>query len=127
VEDLPDAGRYKDAMKWYKPFPMPLFPIMSARESFDYVLDNAGTTLPVRDAVDLRITEQVRTGVIRYPENMDLDNVPQFKYRRLPIDSYKIGIITDITQVGGYPDTREYRIKIQTRTVCLTNGKTSIS
>jgi hypothetical protein len=104
VEDLPDAGRYKDAMKWYKPFPMPLFPIMSARESFDYVLDNAGATLPVRDAVDLRITEQVRTGVIRYPENMDLDNVPQFKYRRLPIDSYKIGIITDITQVGGYPE-----------------------
>ncbi|PWG78170.1 polysaccharide lyase, partial [Pararcticibacter amylolyticus] len=27
----------------------------------------------------------------------------QFKHRRLPIDSYKGGIITDISQVGGYP------------------------
>ncbi|HOV71802.1 MAG TPA: polysaccharide lyase, partial [Dysgonamonadaceae bacterium] len=28
----------------------------------------------------------------------------QFKYRRLPADSYKNGIITDIRQVGGYPE-----------------------
>ena len=28
----------------------------------------------------------------------------QFKHRRLPIDSYKQGIITDISQVGGYPE-----------------------
>jgi hypothetical protein len=27
-----------------------------------------------------------------------------FKYRRLPKDSYKQGIITDIRQVGGYPE-----------------------
>lgn len=104
VEDLPDAGIYKDALKWNKPLPMPEFPIMSARESFDYVLDNAGANFPVRDAVDVRITEQVRTGIIKYSENVNLGNVPQFKYRRLPQDSYKIGIITDITQVGGYPE-----------------------
>ncbi|MDB1062523.1 thrombospondin type 3 repeat-containing protein, partial [Phocaeicola vulgatus] len=28
----------------------------------------------------------------------------QFKYRRLPKDSYKQGIITDIRQMGGYPE-----------------------
>jgi len=28
----------------------------------------------------------------------------QFKHRRLPIDSYKQGIITDPAQVGGYPE-----------------------
>jgi hypothetical protein len=104
VEELPDAGEYKDAMKWNKPLPMPSFPIMTAKESFGYVLDHAGATLPKRDAVDLRITEQVRTGVIKYPEDVNLDNVPQFKYRRLPKDSYKKGIITDIAQVGGYPE-----------------------
>lgn len=104
VEDQPDAGKYKDAMKWDKPLPMPSFPIMSAQESFGYVLDNAGATFPKRDAVDLRITEQVRTGFIKYSENVNLENVPQFKYRRLPKDSYKMGIITDITQVGGYPE-----------------------
>jgi hypothetical protein len=30
--------------------------------------------------------------------------VTQFKHRRLPIDSYKQGIITDVIQVGGYPE-----------------------
>ncbi len=104
VEDQPDAGEYKEAMKWDKPFPMPSFPIMTAPEAFGFVLENAGATLPKRDAVDLRVTEQVRTGVIKYPENVNLDNVPQFKYRRLPKDSYKQGIITDISQVGGYPE-----------------------
>ncbi len=104
VEDLPDAGEFKDAMKWNKPLPMPAFPVMAARESFGFVLSNAGATLPNRDAVDLRIVEQVRTGIIKYPENVSLDKVPAFKYRRLPKDSYKIGIITDISQVGGYPE-----------------------
>ena len=28
----------------------------------------------------------------------------QFKYRKLPLDSYKLGIITDVSQVGGYPE-----------------------
>jgi hypothetical protein len=104
VEDMPDAGEYTDAIKWNKPLPMPVFPIMTAKESFGYVLDNAGATFPKRDAVDVRITEQVRTGMIKYPENVNLDNVQQFKYRRLPKDSYKMGIITDIAQVGGYPE-----------------------
>lgn len=104
VEDQPDAGKYKDAMKWGKPLPMPSFPIMSAQESFGFVLDNAGATLPKRDPVDLRIIRQVRTGQIIYPENVNLDSVPQFKYRRLPKDSYKMGIITDIAQVRGYPE-----------------------
>lgn len=104
VEEEPDAGQYKDAMKWNKPLPMPEFPIMTAKESYSFVLDNAGATLPKRDAVDTRVIEQVRTGVIKYPENVNVDNVPQFKYRRLPKDSYKIGIITDISQVGGYPE-----------------------
>lgn len=104
VEDLPNTGEFRDAMKWNKPLPMPEFPIMSAQESFGYVLDNAGATFPKRDAVDVRVTEQVRTGVIKYPENVNLDNIPKFKYRRLPLDSYKNGIITDISQVGGYPE-----------------------
>ena len=104
VEEQPDAGKYKDAMKWNNPLPMPSFPIMSAKESFGYVLDNAGATFPKRDAVDIRVTEQVRTGKIKFPENVVLDPAPQFKYRRLAKDSYKIGIITDIAQVGGYPE-----------------------
>ena len=36
------------------------------------------------------------------PKSMGEDG--QFKYRRLPKDSYKQGIITDIRQMGGYPE-----------------------
>lgn len=111
VEEMPDAGEFKDAMKWNKPLPIQSFPIMSAKESFEYVLDNAGATLPKRDAVDARITEQVRTGVIKYPEIVVLSSEPQFKHRRLPKDSYKMGIITDIAQVGGYPDYKSTAAK----------------
>ena len=28
----------------------------------------------------------------------------QFKNRRAALDSYKVGIITDVSQVGGYPE-----------------------
>jgi hypothetical protein len=104
VEELANTGKFRDDMKWNQPLPMPEFPIMSARESFDYVLENAGATFPKRDAVDTRVTKQVKTGVVEYPGNVDLSHVPYFKHRRLPIDSYKKGIITDIAQVGGYPE-----------------------
>jgi hypothetical protein len=102
VEELPNAGKYTDNIKWHEPLPMPQFPIMSAKESFDYVIANAGATLPRRDPVDARVTTQVRTGKINPLDNVKLPE-KQFEHRRLPIDSYKNGIITDISQVGGYP------------------------
>src|SRR6476646_9975520 len=52
--------------------------------------------------MDSRIVEQVRTGKINFSPNVPLPKT-QFKHRRLPIDSYKQGIITDPIQVGGYP------------------------
>jgi hypothetical protein len=103
VEELPNAGKYTDNIKWHEPLPMPQFPIMSAKESFDYVIANAGATLPRRDPVDARVTTQVRTGKINPLDNVKLPE-KQFEHRRLPIDSYKNGIITDISQVGGYPE-----------------------
>lgn len=103
VEELPNAGKYTDNIKWPEPLPMPEFTLLPAMEAYKYVLENAGATLPKRDPVDLRITEQVRTGKIAYKDNVPLP-ATQFKHRRLPIDSYKQGIITDVAQVGGYPD-----------------------
>ena len=103
VEEQSDAGEYKDHMKWNKPLPMPELTIMPAKEAFDYVLNNAGATLPRRDAVDARVVEQVKTGKIKYLQNVKLPET-QFKHRRLPIDSYKQGIITEVSQVGGYPE-----------------------
>lgn len=103
VEEQPDAGKYKDFMKVDKPLPMPAFTLLSAAGAYQYVLSNAGATLPRRDAVDTRIVEQARTGKIAWKEGVKLPET-QFEHRRLPIDSYKIGIITDPIQVGGYPD-----------------------
>lgn len=103
VEEESNAGAYKDEMKWNKPLPMPALTIIDATDAKKYVLANAGATLPKRDAVDTRIVKQVATGKIEFDPKVKLPET-QFKHRRMPIDSYKIGIITDPSQVGGYPE-----------------------
>ena len=97
-----EAKPYFAAMRSSKPHPMAPITIIPTEKAYDYVLANVGATLPKRDAVDTRVIEQVRTGKINYLKNVKLPGT-QFKHRRLPIDSYKGGIITDINQVGGYP------------------------
>lgn len=101
-----------------KPFAMPHVTIMTATEAYEYVLGNAGATLPVRDAVDRRVIDEVRTGRIIYNENLpdsaygDMRGLADesknedghFKYRRMDKDSYKLGIITHPAQMGGYPE-----------------------
>lgn len=103
VGEEKDAGIYKDYMKVDKPFPMPPVKIMPAEEAYHWVLANVGATLPHRDAVDARVIEQVRTGKITYKE-VNTDTLPQFHVRKLPKDSYKEGIVTQIFEVGGYPN-----------------------
>jgi len=99
-----EAKPYFAAMKVEKPFPIqnPIT-ILPAQDAYNYVLQNVGAILPKRDPVDTRVIEQVKTGKIIYKEGVKLP-ATQFKHRRLPIDSYKQGIITDISQVGGYPE-----------------------
>jgi hypothetical protein len=67
-----------------KPFPMPPVTMTSAQEAYTAVLENAGATLPRRDAIDERALRQTRTGEVEYKKGK--------------------GIITDISQVGGYPE-----------------------
>lgn len=106
VRDGEDAGEFISQIKVDQPFPIAnKFPIMSAKEAYGYVLDHAGATLPKRDAVDKRVTEQARTGKIFYNEDYKGSPVGgKYIKRRLPPDSYKMGIITDPNQVGGYPE-----------------------
>lgn len=66
-----------------KPFAAPAISQQSAAEAYELVLAQVGATLPRRDAVDIRLAEQVRTGKCIYEKGK--------------------GIITDIAQVGGYP------------------------
>ena len=102
-----------------KPFPMPYIKIMSANEAYDYVLNNVGATIPCRDRVDEIIINEVRTGEIYYEKKLPKKNPygdtwglaeksqkedGTFRYRRMGNDSYKLGIITDPSQMGGYPE-----------------------
>ncbi len=103
VENFKNADKYTADIKTNSTLPMPELTILLTEKAHDYVLANAGATLPKRDPVDARVVEQVKTGKIAYLEGVKLPET-QFKHRRLPLDSYKQGIITDISQVGGYPE-----------------------
>lgn len=104
VQEQANTDGYTESMKWNEPFPMPAFPIMPAKEAYMFVLKNVGATLPKRDIVDQRVLTEVETGKVYYAEGLDPESFYQFEHRRLPKDSYKQGIITDISQVGGYPE-----------------------
>ena len=97
--------KYENYLRVDKPFPLPHpFTIMPAEKAYGYVLQNVGATLPTRDPVDARIVEVVRTGKIVYSLDVRTDVADKYPKRRLPPDSYKKGIIYDISQVGGYPE-----------------------
>ncbi len=92
-----------------KPLPMAPVTIMPAKKAYNFVLENAGATLPCRDAVDQRIIRQIKTGKVEYREDGNYDDLlADMKVlkirRRLSDDSYKQGIIYDIAQVGGLPE-----------------------
>jgi hypothetical protein len=64
------------------PAPAPAISQQTAERAYELVLADVGATLPRRDPVDQRIIQEVRTGTVTYGK----------------------GIITDISQVGGYPE-----------------------
>lgn len=67
-----------------RPYPHAYVETQPAQDAYEYVLKNVGATLPKRDPVDERIIQMVRTGTVTYEEGD--------------------GIITDVAQVGGYPE-----------------------
>ncbi|WP_316767386.1 polysaccharide lyase [Pedobacter frigiditerrae] len=99
-----DKQKLLDSIRTNTPLPMAKVSLVDAKQAYTYVLANAGATLPKRDAVDLRIVEQVKTGKIQHVEDEKLPAKQNYVKRRLADDSYKKGIISDIAQVGGYPE-----------------------
>lgn len=88
-----------------EPFPMAPLKIESARDAYAAVLDNAGATLPVRDPVDVRVIESVKTGAVWSP-GKEIRLEPMEGLAKNNIGTAGNGIITDIAQVGGYPEYR---------------------
>jgi hypothetical protein len=112
VQEQPNTDGYTEKMKWNEPLPIQnQFPILSAQDAYAFVLDNVGANFPKRDIVDQRIVEQVRTGKVYYDKSIENEDFYQFEHRRLPKDSYKQGIITDVRQVGGYPEYKGAPVK----------------
>lgn len=111
VRNMPDAGKFTDQIRVDTSFPMPNVTIMDAKAAYKYVLNNAGATFPKRDAVDKRIMKTVKTGKAIYVENAP-EYLPPYVKRRLPMDSYKKGIIYDIRQVGGLPEYKNGKASV---------------
>lgn len=98
-----DAVQFLPRIKAEGAFKMPPVTVMDAKRAYQFVMDNVGATFPKRDAVDKRVVKTVQTGKAIYVKDAP-EFVPSFVKRRLPADSYKLGIITDIRQVGGLPE-----------------------
>lgn len=95
-----------------EPFKHAPLPVTSATAAYNYVLANAGATLPHRDAVDERIITSVRTGTVN-PATIAKGSAEKAKfygYAQKWVDELgelvPQGFITDPSEVGGYPDYR---------------------
>jgi hypothetical protein len=92
-----------------EPLRMPPVTIHSAKQAYDFVLANAGATLPRRDAVDERVVKMVRTGEVSAKAGPDIEqelSVSGFQRQLINdiISRIPKGIITHPSQVGGYPE-----------------------
>ena len=86
-----------------KPFPMADVMMTSAKEAYKSVLENAGATLPHRDPVDLRVIETVKTGKV-WAQGETITPTPRKGLAKNDVGKAGNGIITDVSQIGGYPD-----------------------
>ncbi len=89
-----------DKIKMNKPWPaMPIYQ-QTAEEAYLSVLDNAGATLPRRDAIDLRVINDTRSGTATYEGKY-------YKKEKEVADASKIcGIIDSQNDVGGWPELK---------------------
>jgi len=92
-----------DKVRANKPFPMAPVTITPAREAYEQVLAGAGATLPHRDPVDARVIETVRTGKTLLM-GKTITPTPMKGLSRNDVGTAGNGIITDVSQAGGYPE-----------------------
>jgi len=111
VESIADPATILPKLKADKPYPTAFLKLQPAAEAFELVLKESGATRPKRDAVDERVVEMVRTGKPTAKPGSDLSEALQ-KVGYAPNVIANIregvakGIITDVGEVGGYPEYR---------------------
>jgi hypothetical protein len=111
IESIADPETILPKIRSNEPYPMAYLEIQPAVEAYEHVLANAGATRPKRDAVDERVIETVRTGRVSTKPGNDIDELLRsVDYSPQVIREIKglveKGIITDVNQVGGYPEYR---------------------
>jgi hypothetical protein len=103
-----DAASILPRIRVDRPFPHAPLPIESATAAYEDVLAHAGATLPKRDPVDARVIEMVRSGKMTAkagPDAAEKMSHVGFKPDHIAelVGLIDKGMITDISQVGGYP------------------------
>ena len=93
-----------------KPFPMAPVSTTSAKQAYEDVLKFAGASLPHRDPVDERVINEVESGKV-WSEGRVFTPPPMKGLARNNVGTAGNGIITDISQVGGYPEYKGEPIK----------------
>jgi hypothetical protein len=93
-----------------KPFPMAPLKIESAEDAYKSVLKNAGATLPRRDSVDERAIRETQTGKV-WSQGKEFTPPHMKGLAKNDVGIAGNGIITDISQIGGYPEYRGEPVK----------------
>jgi hypothetical protein len=110
TESPDDLKKLISLVRAEKPFPMPPMTITPAKQAFEDVLNGAGCTLPHRDPVDERVINTVRTGKV-WSEGKEITPPPMKGLAKNNVGKAGNGIITDPSQVGGYPEYKGQPIK----------------
>ncbi|WP_167607064.1 substrate-binding domain-containing protein [Maribellus sediminis] len=97
-----------DKIKLDKPWPAMPIHQQTAEEAYHLVLNNVGATLPKRDAIDLMIIKDARSGTATYEGKY-------YKKENEVADASKIcGIIDSQNDVGGWPELKSLPAPVDT-------------
>jgi Pectate lyase len=98
-----------ESIRTNAPFPHAPLNVQPAKVAYEFVLANAGATLPRRDAVDERVIQMVRSGKVTAKAGADVrEQLSHAGYAKQTVDALiamiEDGLITHPDQVGGYPE-----------------------
>jgi len=109
-DNAADVQKFTAQVRVAQPFPMPPMTITPAKQAFEDVMGGAGATLPCRDAVDKRVVAMVRSGKV-WSEGTEITPPSMPGLAKNNVGKAGNGIITDPSQVGGYPEYKGEPIK----------------
>jgi pectate lyase len=108
VESIGPAAPVLAQLRAPEPYPHAYVEVRPAQAAYEHVLANAGATRPRRDAVDRRVIESVRSGKTTAKAGSKVhEELGRYGFSpqlvQSIVDLIPKGIITDPSQVGGYP------------------------